>query len=185
MIVQKEFNGVRIDFDVFLREKNAMVNATQMGKIFGKLPKDFLKNDDTKNFILECLKKENSPFLGVKNEADLVDSKQKSGTWMHRVLALKFAAWLNPAFDLWVFLTIEELIFGSSIRRTESFKRTLMIEFEMQQIRSQENPTGDDFKRYLSLEDELKSEKASRQRETIGSIRELQLVLNFNNKEVN
>ena len=32
---------------------------------------------------------------------------------MHRVLALKFAAWLNPAFELWVYATIDDILFGS------------------------------------------------------------------------
>lgn len=32
---------------------------------------------------------------------------------MHRVLALKFAAWLNPDFELWVYATIDDILFGS------------------------------------------------------------------------
>jgi hypothetical protein len=35
-------------------------------------------------------------FLQLKSIDDLIVSRQKSGTWMHRVLAIKFAAWLNP-----------------------------------------------------------------------------------------
>lgn len=31
---------------------------------------------------------------------------------MHRVLALKFAAWLDPKFELWVFCTIDHILFG-------------------------------------------------------------------------
>jgi hypothetical protein len=33
-----------------------MVNATEMGKVYGKLPKDFLKTDKTKAFLKACLK---------------------------------------------------------------------------------------------------------------------------------
>jgi len=43
--------------------------------------------------------------LNIESKEDLIISKQKSGTWMHRVLALNFAAWLEPAFDLWVYAT--------------------------------------------------------------------------------
>ena len=51
----------QVEFD--LSENNVMVNASEMGKIFGKLPKDFLKTEPTKNFINECLKKDYTPFL--------------------------------------------------------------------------------------------------------------------------
>nr|DAX79710.1 MAG TPA: N KilA-N domain [Caudoviricetes sp.] len=35
----------------------------------------------------------NAGLLGIVNESDLIISRQKSGTYMHRVLAIKFAAW--------------------------------------------------------------------------------------------
>ena len=98
------YNNQRIEF--LQGENNIMVNATQMAKVFGKLPKDFLKNTDTQRFINSCMKraikKENSPFLNVKTKTDLVNTKQKTGTYMHRILALKFAAWLDPDFEVWV-----------------------------------------------------------------------------------
>lgn len=122
--------------------RKLMINATEMGKIFDKLPKDFLRTDETKSFIEECLKKDNSPFLGIETEEDLFTSKQKSGTWMHRVLALKFAAWLNPTFELWVYLTIENIIFDrfkrleASLR--ESAKRKVLIENLKQELADNE-----------------------------------------------
>lgn len=109
-IIDYTFNGEAVHFELF--GENIMVNATEMGKIFGKNPKDFLRNETTIAFINECLKKANSPFLNVENEEDLFTSKQKSGTWMHRVLALEFASWLSPAFKLWVWITIDHILFG-------------------------------------------------------------------------
>jgi hypothetical protein len=109
-IMKFEYGDTAVEFD--FSATNVMVNATQMAKIYDKNFKDFLRNDSTKSFIEECLKKENSPFLNVNSEDDLFVSKQKSGTWMHRVLALKFAAWLDPAFELWVYLTIDFILFG-------------------------------------------------------------------------
>jgi hypothetical protein len=32
---------------------------------------------------------------------------------MHRILALKFAAWLDPYFEVWVYTTIDKIIFGN------------------------------------------------------------------------
>jgi hypothetical protein len=116
------FEDKEIDFEI--TGSNVMVNATQMAKIFGKLPKDFLINENTKNFISECLKKENSPYLMIENEEDLVSSIQKSGTWMHRILALKFAAWLSPAFELWVYSVIDELLFGHYREMEDMLRRT-------------------------------------------------------------
>lgn len=117
------FNNTEVDFQ-FDKSSNVKVNATQMAKIYDKQVIAFLRNDDAKNFILECLKSENSHFLGVEKESDLYDSKQKSGTWMHRVLALKFAAWLNPAFELWVYKTIDFILFDYYKRLEESLKES-------------------------------------------------------------
>lgn len=109
-ILKFEYGETAVEFD--FSQNNVMVNATQMAKIFDKQVIAFLRNDDTKAFIQTCLKSENSHFLNVQAEEDLVTSKQKTGTWMHRVLALKFAAWLDPSFELWVYITIDFILFG-------------------------------------------------------------------------
>jgi hypothetical protein len=57
-----------------------------------------MENKDTKEFIESCLKTGNSAFLNIEKGDDLYVSRQKSGTWIHRVLALKFAAWLDAGF---------------------------------------------------------------------------------------
>ena len=106
----KEFNGKQIEFD--LSKENIMINATEMAKIFNARMNDFFTNESTKKFIDVCLKNGNYRYLGIEKEADLFTSTQKSGTWMHRVLALKFAAWLDPEFELWVYCTIDKLMFG-------------------------------------------------------------------------
>lgn len=105
------FDGNPVHFELF--GDNIMVNATEMAKIFDAQVVAFLRNDGTKAFIEECLKSENSHFLNVNSEEDLVVSRQKSGTWMHRILALKFAAWLSPKFELWVWVTIDHILFGN------------------------------------------------------------------------
>ena len=48
----------------------------------------------------------------MKNEEVLYISKQKSRTWIHLILAFIFAAWLDPAFELWVYATIDKIVFG-------------------------------------------------------------------------
>lgn len=107
-----EFEKNAITF-VIDKEKNMMVNATEMAKVYGKEVARFMENDSTKNFISACLKTRNSSYLNLVGEEDLVVSRQKSGTWMHRILALKFAAWLSPNFEVWVYSTIDEILFGA------------------------------------------------------------------------
>jgi hypothetical protein len=109
-VLDYTFNGEAVHFQLF--GGNVMVNATEMGKIFGKFPKDFLKNETTKSFIEECLREENSPILGIQNEDDLYRVEHGVGTWMHRILALDFAAWLNPKFKLWVWITIDHIMYS-------------------------------------------------------------------------
>lgn len=117
-----EFNNQLVEFDP--TEKNIMVNATQMAKIFGKLVGHFLENESTKSFMTACLNNRNSDYLHLKTESDLITSKPKSGTWMHRILALKFAAWLNPDFEVWVYMTIDFILFGHYQEMEASMKES-------------------------------------------------------------
>jgi hypothetical protein len=94
-------------------------------------------------------------------------SKQRSGTWMHRILALKFAAWLSPKFELWVYSTIEDLLFGKLAKREASFRRTAQLQCERDCLYDKINKTAADFVRYLELERELKHEVAVRRALTV------------------
>ena len=47
------------------KDNGMMINATEMAKPFNKQVVAFLRNDDTKNFISECLRSENSHFLNT------------------------------------------------------------------------------------------------------------------------
>ena len=78
-----------------------------MAKPFGKLPAKFMNTDQTKQYISVLEEKYGSidiPIVVVKNGGN------QPGTWAHQKLALKFAAWLNPEFELWVYDRVEELL---------------------------------------------------------------------------
>ena len=152
------------------KDNNMMVNATEMAKVVGKDLFQFTKSDGTKAFIESCLKPANAGLLGVKSEEDLIISRQKSGTFMHRVLALKFAAWLSPDFELWIYSTIEKLLFGKLADREKSLERTVTLQNEMSRLRDKPNKTGEDFDRYLEIQAELNREKVVRQSLTKESI---------------
>jgi hypothetical protein len=146
------YNENSIEFD--MTSKSVMVNATEMAKSCGKFVEPFLRSKETKDFISECLKSDNSRFLGIEKEIDLVNSKQKSGTWMHRILALKFAAWLNPSFELWVYMTIDELLFGAYRALEESLKESAARKNRIEELRitMQESDTYRELER-LELEE--------------------------------
>jgi hypothetical protein len=96
------FNDQEIEFD--LSDNNIMVDATAMGKVFGKLPGNFLKTESTEKFIEFMMFR-----YSLKNN-DIVRTSTNGGTWMHRKLALKFAAWLSVEFEDWVYTIIEKLL---------------------------------------------------------------------------
>lgn len=94
---------------VFEKDEEVMVNATQMAKAFGKRLDSFMRTESTKFFIKALEQTLNSvrsePFTVFENRGHL-------GLWVHRSLALKLAAWLSPEFEVWVYQTIEQVLFG-------------------------------------------------------------------------
>ena len=222
MILTKRFKDqFPISFDAFLQEKECMVNATEMGKIFGKLVKDYLKTEKTQEFlkVLEIeignskmsvendqnleVQKDARPFETEKTEvandenSDVQDSDlrletdvkfsenilkvvkggRNSGTWMHRYLAIDFAMWLDPYFKYWVISTIEEILFGYARRRTLSFKQTLTLKKEMEALKTKQDPDGNDFHRYISIQTELEDEKTGRRKLSIDENKEIEMIL--------
>lgn len=105
-----EFKGQQIEFD--LGREVIMVNATEMAKVFDKRVDVFMKSDHAKAFVEVLNRPPYGGCLGIKSEKDVYQLKGRSGAWMHRVLALKFAAWLDPEFEVWVYMTIDRLMFG-------------------------------------------------------------------------
>ncbi len=126
-----EYNGTVVSFEI--TDNNVMVNATQMAKIFSRDLYQFTKSEDTKRFIEVCLKPANAGLLGIVNRSDLIVSNQKRGTFMHRVLAIKFAAWLNPDFELWVYNTIDKILFGSYIEDENNLREIARIQTQIEQ----------------------------------------------------
>ncbi len=147
------YGHTAIAFDLTGNQK-LMVNATEMAAIFNKRVENFTRMDSTVAFMEECLKNANSRFLGIETEADLIVSKQRSGTWMHRVLALKFAAWLSPAFELWVYRTTEDVLFGPQLAEAGLLRERARL---TTQIKEAEASLADD-PRFVHLSN-LKAER--------------------------
>ncbi|MFA6281683.1 MAG: KilA-N domain-containing protein, partial [Candidatus Omnitrophota bacterium] len=117
------FNNAEVDFQ-FDKNQNLMVNATEMAKLSGKRIDHFLKSDHAEAFISAL---EFTPFGGNSEpltRSEIIKTKGQSGTWMHRLLALKFAAWIDPKFEVWVYSTIDFILFDYYKRIEESLKES-------------------------------------------------------------
>lgn len=103
-IIQYSYEGTPISFS---NGQGVMINATEMARPFGKKAVDFLKLQQTKEFIQELTE------VKKITSADLVQVKKggtNQGTWMHEDVALEFARWLSPKFAIWCNDRIKELL---------------------------------------------------------------------------
>ncbi|MCB9304114.1 MAG: KilA-N domain-containing protein [Lewinellaceae bacterium] len=111
-IIKFDYEGKSISFE--FSDGNKMINATEMARPFkGKLVADFLRLKNTKDYILVLESRYGDSHNGGKREVLRVvqgGTPELQGTWMDEKLALKFAAWLSPYFELWVYDCIQELI---------------------------------------------------------------------------
>lgn len=86
-------------------------NATVAGKVFGKSPKDWLRTNETKEYILavgrKCLLHENQLVRKV-------NGSDAAGTWFHQKLIVPYGRWLNPDFAVWCDEIIFDLMTGQS-----------------------------------------------------------------------
>jgi hypothetical protein len=141
-----DYEGQKISFE--FSDGNKMINATEMAKPFPtKRVNNFLRAQQTKDYIslLEdrYAKKRNGTTTEVLRVVQGGDAALQ-GTWMDEKLALKFAAWLSPAFELWVYDKIEELLVNRTVT-LKDFKpssnlqtlRLLIDQMEQQEIMAQ------------------------------------------------
>ncbi len=114
-ITKFDYEGQSISFE--FSDGNKMINATEMAKPFGKPVGNFLRLKETKEYITLLEERYSDvniasdiprEVLRVVKGGDAAEGLQ--GTWMDEKLALKFAAWLSPRFELWVYDRIQELL---------------------------------------------------------------------------
>lgn len=92
-----EYHGSSIAFERI--EGRLMVNATQMGRSFGKTPKDWLRTQQANDLIQTVSVRHNC----LTADLQLVrqgGTPHLQGTWFHEDVALFFAQWLSPEFYL-------------------------------------------------------------------------------------
>jgi hypothetical protein len=70
---------------------------------------------------------------------------------MHRILALKFAAWLSPNFELWVYHTIDRIVFATARQIEDTNRERAKIKNQMDTLRL-DVLNNDKFRQYELLQ---------------------------------
>lgn len=162
-LMKFEYNGAIVEFEP--KKNDVMVNATQMAKIFEKEVSGFLKTDGTKKFVEAYCQTEDIP-LGNEFTPDgklvkVVHGGENNGTWMDRRVALKFAAWLDPFLEVWVYKVIDELLFGEIKVLHESIISSAKTRARIDELRKELNE-NESFIELAKLE--IEDKKLSKKR---------------------
>ncbi len=88
--------------------RDAWFNATDMAKVFGKRPNEWLRLPETQEYINALTRNDNTGLSRIIK----IKKGKNGGTWLHRKLAVPFARWLSADFAVWCDERIEELLSG-------------------------------------------------------------------------
>lgn len=105
-----QFNDIPVSF-----REDGFLNATAIAAHFGKFPKDYLKNEQTQQYITALAENLSVRRKILTKENQIVIVKRggsEQGTWLHPKLAIHFARWLDPKFAVWCDEQIEALLNG-------------------------------------------------------------------------
>ena len=114
-------------FQVQQRTKDGMFNATALMKQWNESSGDkkevtkFFENENTKAFISALMEEEK---LNTQNSAYLKSRGKNGGTWMHPILFVKFAMWLNPRFEVKVIKFVYDEMIKYRNESGDAYKRT-------------------------------------------------------------
>lgn len=118
-------------FPVEVRDGRLAVNLTAMAKLYGKLPKDWLKTKEA-----QCYLQAVSVTKKIK-ATDLVEIRQggipqMQGTWVYdRCIAVRFAQWLDEYLAIAVDVLLIDLMEGRKfIAETTQFENRQFVSLE-------------------------------------------------------
>lgn len=85
------------------------INATDIAKRYGKRPVDWLKQDETREYLSALGEAFNcDPESLLKTQR----GRHHGGTWLHPKLGVRFAQWLDVRFAVWCDLQVDALLRG-------------------------------------------------------------------------
>lgn len=145
------YQETEIHFSVNSKEKNVMVNATEMAKLFDKRTSDYLQNSSTRLFLKEL----ELTLKSVNSNIKLLDNRGHMGYYFHRLVALDFAAWLDVKFRVWMITTIDTLLFAKNEKVAQSFSEENRLISERNRIIKEAKENNN-----IALLDYLENEKS-------------------------
>lgn len=92
------------EFKVIQRTKDAFFNATDLLKQWNQLKgmkkevNDYFDLSSTKEFIYTIMERENYDTGNYPYHKSRANKGDNAGTWMHPLLFIDFAMWINPSF---------------------------------------------------------------------------------------
>ena len=116
------FGNIAVSF-----RADGYLNATAIAAHFGKQPRDYLKTEQTQQYIAALAENLSVKTKILTKENQIVSVKRggdEQGTWLHPKLAIHFARWLDPKFAVWCDMQIEQLLSGSQQPKTTVDERT-------------------------------------------------------------
>jgi kilA-N domain len=120
---------------------------------------------------------ENIPIL-PPNGGRIIDYRGRNGVFFERRLALKFAAWLDVEFEIWIYTTIDRLLLGHFRELKEATTEKLLAQQALENKRKEllrKHPN--DFAEFLAIENKLNLSNKRRARALKESLNALQLEL--------
>lgn len=104
------FGNIAVSF-----RTDGFLNATVIASHFGKQARDYLKTEQTQQYITALAENLSVKTKILTKENQIVIVKRggsEQGTWLHPKLAIHFARWLDPKFAVWCDEQIEALLNG-------------------------------------------------------------------------
>lgn len=98
---------------------------------------------------------------------DIKYTSKRGGTMMHHLLAIEFAAWLDPSFKLFINIFIDYLLFGHYKRHWEASakqKDAMDMQLKLQNQMLLKGATADQFANYMELGKTIQKAKNEKRR---------------------
>ena len=94
----------------------------------------------------------------------LIDNRGRNGIYFSQLLALKFAAWLEPNFEVWVFKTANKILFGHYKQHWDAHIKQEDAKTRMEAAKSKllVQPLQEDVIAYFEAEKDYKNAKAEK-----------------------
>lgn len=106
-VVEIDHADITVDVSLLGKSEAMYFNATEMAKCFDKIPYEWLRKPEAKEYIDALSESEN-----LRN-TELIITRQGGkyrGTWLHNDLAIVFARWLDACFAVQMDLQVKRML---------------------------------------------------------------------------